>query len=107
MPIVELVRALDCPNVSRTREHLVEAFRCVGLVPEWVEYDVNDPAIPDHVRGHGSPTVLVDGRDILHSDGCGAARCRLYRDGEGKLTGVPPVKDIVAAMLREDQVPTP
>jgi hypothetical protein len=46
MPIVELVYALDCPNVSRAREHLVEAFRCVGLAPEWLEHDVNDPGIP-------------------------------------------------------------
>ncbi len=104
MPIVELVYALDCPNVSRTREHLVEAFRCVGLAPEWLEHDVNDPATPAHVRGRGSPAVLVDGRDILHSDGSGGACCRVYRDGEGKLTGAPPVKDIVAAILRAKEV---
>jgi hypothetical protein len=100
MPVVELVYAPDCPNVSRTREHLLAALRHVGLEPQWLEHDVNDPSIPTHARGCGSPTVFVDGRDILDPEGCGDARCRLYRDGEGRLTGVPPVEDIVAAILR-------
>lgn len=103
MPTVELIYDPECPNVSRTRVHLREAFAHAGLVAQWSEHDVNDPSIPAHARGCGSPTVLVDGRDILEildTDRCAGARCRLYRDGEGKLTGVPPVKDLVAAMLQ-------
>lgn len=100
MPVVELVYAPDCPNVDPTREVLRAAFDEAGLPPQWLEHDVNDPSIPAHAQGRGSPTVLVDGRDILDAGGCGGAHCRLYRDGEGKLTGVPSVKDVVAAIRR-------
>jgi hypothetical protein len=100
MPIVELVYAPDCPNVGPTREVLQAALGEVGLPLQWLEHDVNDPSIPAHAQGRGSPTVLVDGRDILDAGGCGGAHCRLYRDDEGKLTGVPPVKAIVAAIRR-------
>jgi hypothetical protein len=87
MPTVELVYDPECPNVSRTRVHLTEALTRAGLVPQWSEHDVNEPSIPPHARGCGSPTVLVDGRDIveiLDMDPCAGARCRLYRDDEGR-----------------------
>jgi mercuric ion transport protein len=99
-PIVELVYAVDCPNVSGARAHLRQAFDRVGWAAQWVEHDVGDASIPEHARGRGSPTVLVDGRDVSEAEGCGGARCRLYRDEEGRLSGVPPVEEIVAALVR-------
>jgi len=103
--VLAVVRRLEPVDVlsqrhrlGSTREVLREAFGEVGLPPEWLEHDANDPSIPAHARGRGSPTVLVDGRDIFDALGPGGAHCRLYRDGEGRLTGVPPVKDVVAAL---------
>jgi hypothetical protein len=102
LPVVELVYAPDCPNVTRTRDHLRQAFAQAGLASQWLEHDLDDPSTPPHARACGSPTVLVDGHDILDAERCAGSRCRLYRDGEGKLVGVPPVADIVAALLRSD-----
>jgi mercuric ion transport protein len=100
MPTVELVYDPTCPNVGRTRVHLLEAFTRAKLVPQWSEHLVDDPSTPAHARGHGSPTVLVDGRDVFEAERGAEPRCRLYRDDEGKLTGVPPAKEILLALQR-------
>ena len=98
MSMVELIYDLECPNVLRTRTQLMAAFMRAGVVPQWSEYVSSDPATPAHTRGYGSPTILVEGRDILgampESDAC----CRVYRDDTGAMTGVPPVAAIAAAI---------
>lgn len=103
MPTVELVYDADCPNVASARAQLLRAFARAGLPARWEEWWSDDPHAPGHVRGFGSPTVLVDGEDVA-----GVARvegvrsCRLY-GGSGQLTGVPAMEDIVASLLRRDR----
>ncbi len=96
---VELVYDPDCPNVARARAALLRAFAQAKLRPAWTEWDRSSADSPAHVRGYGSPTILVDGRDVA-SGGSGddARSCRLYRDSGGALVGVPPVAQIVAAL---------
>ena len=59
---VDLVYDLDCPNVAAARTALAEAFVVAGLAPLWNEHCRTDGALPAHVEGYGSPTILVDGR---------------------------------------------
>ncbi len=97
MPIVELLFAGDCPNVDAARDRLQQAFAEIGEPPIWREVRIDDPAEPDHVRGFGSPTVLVNGVDIAErtsTDPC----CRLYEGADGRLLGVPPLEMLVAAL---------
>ena len=35
-----------------------------GLEPEWREWDTGEAKTPEAYRGLGSPTALVDGRDL-------------------------------------------
>ena len=96
---VELVYDPDCPNVGGARAALLRAFARAGRRPVWTEWDLASAASPARVRGYGSPTILVDGRDVAsETAGEGARSCRLYRDSGGALAGVPPVAQIVAAL---------
>jgi len=96
MPRVELVYFPSCPNIDRAREQLARAISLVGAPLTWSEWSNEDPAAPERTRGFGSPTVLVDGREVTGSEPFqGAASCRLYA-GEGG----PPVQVIATALRR-------
>jgi hypothetical protein len=60
---VELVYDPSCPNREKARLQLLRAFAQLGIVPRWREWDAGSPESPPHVRGYGSPTILVNGRD--------------------------------------------
>lgn len=96
---VELIYDVDCPNVAETRARLVEALAAAGLAPQWQEWQRGDEDSPEYVRRYGSPTILVDGRDVSSAsamDGSGA--CRIYTDATGQMSGVPPLENIQAAL---------
>jgi hypothetical protein len=93
---IELIYQQSCPNVAATRTALREALRRTGRTPVWTEWERDAPGAPAHARLNGSPTILVDGRDVLGAvPGDGGESCRLYGGGR---EGVPPVIAIVAAL---------
>lgn len=99
MSKVELIYDADCPNVDDARANLRRAFDELGIGGQWQEWDRADPAAPDYVRGYGSPTVLVDGRDVAgHVAGDSVRGCRVYGTASGRRAGVPPVEMIVGAL---------
>ena len=98
---VEFVYDRDCPNVDPTRVRLLEALSAVGLSLRWQEWRRDDEKSPEYARHCGSPTILVDGRDIVtSSDVVGRGACRLYADSFGRTSGVPALQDIEAALLK-------
>ena len=101
MPAVELVYDADCPRVGRAREQLLRAFARAELEARWREWRSDDPEAPAHVRGFGSPTILVDGRDVAGAEQVeGARSCRLYGRAGDEIRGAPSVDLIIAALLR-------
>jgi|CXWL01.1.fsa_nt_gi hypothetical protein len=95
----ELIYFPGCPHVAEAREQLKRAFAEANLTPSWVEYQTEDPGLPEHARGFGSPTILVDGRDVTGAAAAGTSEaCRLYVDAAGRQAGVPPLRDIVVAL---------
>ena len=100
MTDVVLFHDADCPNVQPTREALREAFDRVRAAPTWREVTRDDPELPEDWRSLGSPSVLVDGRDVAGTDDepCEGGSCRLYVTDSGKLAGVPPVDAIARAL---------
>ena len=99
IPKIELIYDPDCPNVGRARERLRQAVAERGQGLGWAERRSDDPALPDYARGHGSPTILIDERDVAADPSRGGS-CRLYDQGDGTLDPAPPVAAILAA-LRE------
>ncbi|RME45088.1 MAG: sigma-70 family RNA polymerase sigma factor [Deltaproteobacteria bacterium] len=101
---VELIYRSDCPNVEPARALLREALREAGLPLHWREWRLDAPDAPAHTRGYGSPTVLVDHRDITGGapTACDAC-CRIYPGAEGESTGVPSLEQILEAIRRDAQ----
>jgi hypothetical protein len=58
-----------------------------GHAATWTQWDAADPSIPDHAKGFGSPTILVNGKDVAGSSPSNNPECcRLYF-GEDGLNG--------------------
>lgn len=97
MRSVDFIYFGGCPHIEQTRAHLRQAFDAVGAEPRWLEWDASDPATPDEFRQHGSPTVLINGRDVAGVTSATGGGCRVYDGGDG-LTGVPSVPLLIAAL---------
>lgn len=96
---VEFIYDADCPNVALARRRLIRAFASLGIAPQWQEWDRGATGSPAHVRGFASPTLLVDGRDVAPGTAlAGSGACRVYTDESGRLSGVPALENITAAL---------
>jgi len=98
-PEVELIYDIDCPNVPEARKLLLRAFAEAGLTPTWREFDRQATDSPLYARDYGSPTVLVDGKDVAENAGNSAACCRLYAHPKGS-AGVPHLQQVIAALKK-------
>jgi len=96
---VELIYDRDCPNVAEARAELMRAFSEAGIAVRWVEWDRGDPASPSYVRSYGSPTVLVNGKDVAGARPMkGVSCCRLYSSADGGFRGAPEAAMIAKAL---------
>ena len=100
---VELLYDEKCPNVAEARANLRRALIEVGLPPSWTERMPVAPEAPYPLRGFGSPTVLVDGRDVAHAEPADAACCRVY-EVAGRWSGAPP-GELIGRALRATMEP--
>jgi mercuric ion transport protein len=96
-PTVELVYDADCPNVGQARTQLLRAYALTGLPARWREWRRDHEHAPERVRKFGSPTILVNGKDIVPT-ATDAACCRVYAQADGTMKGVPPVERIASAI---------
>lgn len=95
---VELIFFSGCPHVGSARTNLEAALRRRRMTPQWTEWDLEDSSIPPRLSGHGSPTVLVDGRDVTGTEPQaerGVLACR---------TGGAPTTSQIEAALSKDRV---
>ncbi len=100
MKTIELIIDRDCPNVVDARAALRRALAELELPLEWQEWDRESPDAPAHARNYGSPTVLVDGRDVAGDNTEGDANCcRVYAQADGRFRGAPPADLIRAALI--------
>lgn len=87
---IELVFFEGCPNVDAARGELRRALVACGLEPSWQEWDTTRDEVPDRVKGYCSPTVLVNGQDVMgQSQGSGFGCC---------VGGSPPASAIITAL---------
>jgi hypothetical protein len=64
------------------------------------EVDTTSPETPEPLRTWGSPTILIDGRDVGGEESPRGAGCRLYRDEEGRHRGTPSESLLRSALHR-------
>lgn len=74
-PEIDLIYFDGCPNAEQARTNLRTALDGGS----WREWNLSSADTPERFRRYGSPTVLVDGRDVTGEDGNGnsaAMACR-------------------------------
>jgi hypothetical protein len=99
MANVELIYDTTCPNVEAARQQLRQAFQELGQPPAWQEWDRGAPLSPADARPYGSPTILVDGKDVGGTSPYdGADSCRVYRTENDSFQKVPSVESIASAL---------
>ena len=97
---IQLLSHPGCPNATEAHGRLLEALVIAGATAEIEEIDTMSEATPDTLRGWGSPTILVDGKDVAGENPTGGARCRLYRGADGEPSGAPSVS-LLATVLKD------
>ncbi len=63
-PHIDLLYFDGCPHVDAARQRLRDALTSLSLPAQWTEWDTRATTTPEQLRGHASPTVLVDGVDV-------------------------------------------
>jgi copper chaperone CopZ len=91
---IHLLHFHGCPNVDAARAALRAAITEERLDVTVEEIDVEDPAAPAWARGWGSPTILVDGKDVAGQEASASSACRLYAGG------APAIATIQASIAR-------
>jgi proline dehydrogenase len=102
---VELLATHDCPHLELAEDVARGALADNGHTPAIERVYVSDL---DHAAGlgfHGSPTLRIDGRDVVPSPAGEPVHlgCRLYRQPDGSLDGVIPAPVIAAEVARRDE----
>jgi hypothetical protein len=96
--LIQLLYFPGCPHIEATRKALRDVLAELTEYPDEVlEVDVTARETPEHLRGWGSPTILIDGVDIEGASPNGAS-CRVYRSSDGG--GAPSGALIRAGLLR-------
>lgn len=90
---IDLIYFDGCPNVAQTRKNLRRALASLESGERWQEWNLSSEDTPAHFRRFGSPTVLVDGRDVTGEEGSGQAGAMACRAG-----GPPTVDDLLEAL---------
>jgi mercuric ion transport protein len=102
---VELIYERTCSNIEVARTRLIQAFHHAGLSATWREWEVNHPETPEYAHQYGSPTILIDGKDVSGDGNQPSGKsCRLYATDIG-YEPVPAVAQI-ASMLRGAATPS-
>lgn len=93
---VEFIYDGDCPNFRQARANLQSAFEKLGVRSGWIEWDRSSSKCPKVAKKYGSPTILVNGEDIAGIELSSEVNsCRVYRNEDGKLNGIPSVDLII------------
>ncbi|QGN58073.1 thioredoxin family protein [Nostocoides sp. HKS02] len=93
-----------CPHHETAVERLREAARLaeVDLVIE--QHRVADAADAQRLGFGGSPTILIDGRDLFPAPRVVDMACRLYASPDRRMAGAPSVGQLVE-LLRQRLAP--
>jgi len=98
---IEILYFEDCPNYELADTRVREVLNELGVQAEVVLVNVKDAESAEAVRFPGSPTVRVNGEDVVPSpDGEQySMRCRVYPTTSG-FDGAPDKASILSAIKR-------
>jgi mercuric ion transport protein len=93
-PKIQLLVFDGCPLAEAARSSLQTALDSLGL-RDFEEIDLLGPSASDELQGWGSPTILVDGKELTGSMKGNAVGCRVYDDESGV-----PSPEVIAEQIR-------
>ncbi|HEY1216781.1 MAG TPA: DUF2703 domain-containing protein, partial [Bryobacteraceae bacterium] len=96
---IEILHIEDCPGFPVAVAMVQDVVASMGRKADIRTTLISDPNLPGFA---GSPTVLVNGKDIdpqTHAGCCGLS-CRTYSD-KGKLRNAPP-RELIESAIRRD-----
>lgn len=85
-----------CPLADAAKRALDDAMASLNL-SSYEVVDILGPNTPDNLRGWGSPTILINGKDVAGHDQGDGVGCRVY-PGPSK---VPDARTIIDCIERE------
>jgi hypothetical protein len=99
---VELLWWEGCPSWPKALAELEETMTALGLDPGTVELrEVESDEQAERERFPGSPTIRIDGSDIVPATGEPASlTCRVYRLRDGRISPTPDPSDLLEALER-------
>ncbi len=96
---IQLLYFPSCPNADAARTRLRQALRRCGKALSWEEVDLDALGTSSSLRRFGSPSILIDGRDVC-PDGAqrasGTTCCRVYPQSD--IRGVPELEQLIASL---------
>ncbi len=97
---MELLWWTGCPSTEEALSELREEMTAAGLDPESIVVrEIADEAEAERAGFVGSPTIRVDGRDVVDPGGEPAGlTCRVYRLSDGRVSAVPDRAVVRAAL---------
>jgi len=94
---IELIFDHDCPNVPQAREVLQQALERLQMDAVWQEWERSDAACPEYARALGSPSILVNEKDVSPSAHNESSCCRVYPENS-RFKGCPSLESVIAAI---------
>ena len=101
-PLIELLWWEGCPSWKEALEQLTDVVAEAGLDPRHIVVrEIDDGAQADAEGFVGSPTIRVDGQDVVPDyDGeAPGLTCRVYRLRDGRISPIPDPDDVRDALL--------
>lgn len=78
---IDLLYFDGCPHYAQARRSLTEAIAALGLDARVRLVHVRSQVQADALRFAGSPSIMINDRDLEDYDGPGVLACRLYTSG--------------------------
>jgi hypothetical protein len=95
---IEVLYVPDCPHHPAAILKLKEVLAAEGIAADILEVAVNDMATAKALRFCGSPTILINGRDVAAESGNVRDFAVSCRNPDSKEPGVPPLEMIRRAV---------
>jgi Domain of unknown function (DUF2703) len=97
---VEVLYVAECPSHPAAVKLVREILAAQGIAAEIQEVLISDEGMANELRFLGSPTIRINGRDVVEEakeQRSFGLSCRLYRGS--KQAGIPPAEMIHKAVI--------
>lgn len=105
-PVIQFLYFHGCPLAPRARDNLVQAIGSLSSrnSVSFEEVDLMSGQTPQDLQRWGSPTILLNGRDITGAPPGDACTCRIYAS-QGGVPTAQEISDAITAVAHSELAP--